>query len=164
MVCHFQDVPVRAASNTMLDNEEFPCACKGLTHCYSWELLQAWPHIFLIHNCLILEACLPMALSRECGNIAQDWLRRSKRQLCFYILFFGLSGPPPHPPFSLRSRLSIAAWLPHVIGQDLNLQNSLKAKFFFFFNSEARISGPNWNMSLVMPGLNLPLSSILCVF
>ena len=93
-----------------------------------------------------------------CQESENDFSGRSKKKLCllYSLFFFGLR---ICFAYSFRSRLSVTDFLPHLTGQTLNLQNSLKAECIFY--PEAKISGLNWNVSLVTPRLNLFLSLIL---
>ena len=159
MVCQLQEVPVRAASNRILDNENCSTStASGLLRgeaLPSWEQLQAWPsapHPSPSH---------PASLSSDCfvKRVKMTFQEDPKRSFVFYMLFFFFFGLRICFPSSFRSRLSVMEFLPHLIGQTLNLQNSLKAECVFY--PEARISGLNWSVSLVMPRLSLFLSLIL---
>ena len=158
MVCQLQEVPVRAASNRILDNENCSTStASGLLRgeaLPSWEQLQAWPsapHPSPSH---------PASLSSDCfvKRVKMTFQEDPKRSFVFYMLFF-FFGLRICFPSSFRSRLSVTEFLPHLIGQTLNLQNSLKAECIFY--PEARISGLNWSVSLVTPRLSLFLSLIL---
>ena len=159
MVCQLQEVPVRAASNRILDNENCSTStASGLLRgeaLPSWEQLQAWPsapHPSPSH---------PASLSSDCfvKRVKMTFQEDPNRSFVFYMLFFFFFGLRICFPSSFRSRLSVMEFLPHLIGQTLNLQNSLKAECVFY--PEARISGLNWSVSLVTPRLSLFLSLIL---
>lgn len=139
MVCQLQEVPVRAASNRVLDNENSSASTAlGLLRgeaLPSWEQLQAWPsapHASLSH---------PASLSSDCfvKRVKMTFQEDPKRSLVFVFFFFFCLRI--FFPYSFRSRLSVTEFLPHLIGQTLHLQNSLKAECIFY--PEARISGLN---------------------
>lgn len=88
MVCQLQEVPVRAASNRVLDNENRSASTAlGLLRgeaLPSWEQLQAWPsapHPSLSH---------PPSLSSDCfvKRVKMTSQEDPKRSLVLYSFFF----------------------------------------------------------------------------
>ena len=129
MVCQFQGVPARAASNRVLDNEKSSTStawvCKRVRHCLLGSRSKPGSQFLLIHPYLTLQACLLIALSREWKRL----FRKIQKEALSFIFFFFF--------------LVLEVFLPILSDQGCLLQNS-----FLIWQDRPWIYKTHWKLNV----------------